>query len=429
MDKFNRTATPRERNIAGYSSLAMGAFIIAVSLGMYPKALEAQHAPLWVVFAAGALFALAGVSILSRDRAPPLLSELLMNVLWTLFAVIGAWAAWGSGKGEIHGSGVSLGWLIHFDGQALGRFMFAAGAILVTTIAAASWWRWFAKLGWRATAGIVVALALAAGALAKFVPAEPLWIDVHDDHARLARYALLSEQERWYQRRPGATAEWYFPYWRNFEHWIRAARGRLSAARVAPTDATVRAVPMTGNSPIIDGKIGAAEWQGALRIALEPEAGGGSVLLMSDGERLYLAADVPTSSAQTVYGRFSFRFHLELSPWLMDERVVVKSDGKLETMRTIGRPQQSGRPKWRTDRNVFERARGAATVAEHRQYELNLDLGEAGIKPGVPFTARLEIEGDPVPIENKRYGAAPMLGRADGPGPPLWLRVDGPRAM
>lgn len=165
IDKFNRPATPQERNIAGFSSLAIGAFIIAVGAGLIPRALEGAHAPAWVIIAAGGVFVLAGASILLRDRVPPSVSELLANLLWTLFAAIAAWVAWGGGKGEIYGSGIALAWLINFDGQAMGRFVFAASAILLAAIAAATWWRWFAKLGWRARAGIVLALALAAGAL------------------------------------------------------------------------------------------------------------------------------------------------------------------------------------------------------------------------------------------------------------------------
>ncbi|MGP1679098.1 MAG: hypothetical protein ACTS6J_18325 [Burkholderiales bacterium] len=116
---------------------------------------------------------------------------------------------------------------------------------------------------------------------------------------------------------------------------------------------------------------------------------------------------------------------------MADERAVIKGDGNLETMRTIGMPRASGmpraplKPRWRTDSNIFERARGAAIVAARRQYELSLDLAEAGIKPGVPFVARLEIEGGPVRIEKKTYGPRPLLGRAGSPDSPLWLRIGG----
>ncbi len=166
MDQFDRTVTPQERNIAGYSSLAVGVFIIAISVGLFPRALAGEHAPVWVIFAAGSVFVLAGVNILLRERLPVLATELLANVLWTLLAAIAAWVAWGDGQDEIYGSGITLAWLFNFDGQTMGRFVFAASAILVATIAAACWWRWFAKLGWRMRIGVFLALAIAACMLA-----------------------------------------------------------------------------------------------------------------------------------------------------------------------------------------------------------------------------------------------------------------------
>ena len=425
MDNFNRPVTPQERNIAGYSSLAMGAFIIAISAGLVPRALDGAHAPPWVIFAAGGVFSLAGASILLRDRIPLLLSELLANVLWTLFAAVAAWVAWGDGQAEIHGSGITLAWLLDFDAQALGRFVFAAGAILMATIAAACWWRWFAKLGWRTLAGIVLALALGALALAVFVPAEPLWTDVRDDHERLERYALLSGENGWYERKARASASWYDPYWRNYERWIQAARSRLAAARVAPQGTEVHIIPTSGVSPVIDGRLGADEWQSALRIALEPQARGGAVLLASDGKRLFLAADIPANTSASRYDQLRFLFHLELSPWLEDERAVITSAGKVQTTRTLRLRQASGKPGWRTDANIFERARSATTLDGHRSYELELDLAEAGIMPGVPFVVRLEIEGDPALTEKKPSRARPKLAWAGSVSSPLWLRIGG----
>ena len=259
MDKFDRAITPQERNIAGYSSLAAGAFIIAISVGFIPRALAGEHAPVWVIFAAGGVFMLAGVTILLQERLPLLATELLANLLWTLFAALAAWVAWGDGQGEIYGSGITLAWLFNFDGQTMGRFVFAASAILVATIAAACWWRWFAKLGWRMRAGILLALALGAGTLAILIQAEPLWTDVHDDHERLARYALLSGEPGWHQSKTSVSAPWHHRYSRNYAHWIQMARSRLAAIRSAPEGAEVHTIPISSKSPVIDGDIGADE--------------------------------------------------------------------------------------------------------------------------------------------------------------------------
>jgi len=425
VDQFDRTVTPQERNIAGYSSLAVGAFIIAISAGLVPQALAGEHAPVWVIFAAGSVFVLAGVNIVLRERLPVLATELLANVLWTLLAAIAAWAAWGDDQGEIHGSGITLAWLFNFDGQAMGRFVFAASAILVATIAAACWWRSFAKLGWRMRAGIFLALALAAGTLAIVIPAEPFWPDVHDDHERLARYALLSGEQGWYQRKKSASASWYHPYWRNYEHWIQAARSRLAAIRSAPEGAKVHTIPISAKSPVIDGNLGADEWHGALRITLEPQWRGCSVLLQSDGRHLFLAADVTDNASETPYDRLDFRFHLALSPWLEDESAVIHSDGKVQTLRTLRLRGESGKSEWRTDAHIFEQVHGATAVQGHRVYELELDLVEAGIKVGAPFAARLEIQGESSLAQKKPFRSRPKFAWTGTVSSPLWLRIGG----
>ncbi len=425
MDKFNRPVTPQERGIAGYSALIAGAGILAVGAGLVPRALDGMRAPLWVILAAGGVFALAGVSILLRDRAPAWVLGLLANVLLTLFAAIPAWIAWGDGQGQFSGSGVTLAWLFNFDGQAFGRFAFAAGAILMGTIAAAAWWKWFTGMDRRKLAGVVPALGLAGYALFVLVPAEPRWPDVHDDHERLARYAFLSEQEGWLGRKGSAPASWYFPPWRNFEHWTKAARSRLAASRVAPQDAEIRNIPISERSPVMDGRFAENEWQGALRIALSPESLGSSVLLISDGKRLFLAADAPADTTETGYDQFRFWFHMGLSPWLDNERALLGRGGHLQTLRALGAPQESKKPKWRTNWRIYERVHGATLVDAHRRYELQIDLEEAGINAGVAFPARLEIEGDPLRNEAGRFEARTSMGEAGSRAAPIWLRVGG----
>ena len=425
MDKFNRPVTPQERKIAGISALVAGVFILAISMGLLPKALDGLHAPLWVVFAAGGVFTLAGVSILLQGSVPSLVSGLIMNVLLTLFAAIPAWIAWGDGQRKYSGSGNALAAALHLDAPTIGHMVFAISAMLMAAFALVAWWTWFAKLNWRILAVAVPALALAGYALLVVLPAEPRWSDVRDDHERLARYASLSEQEGVHNHKGNEPASWYFVPWRNYERWTQAARSRLAAARNAPQDATVLTIPVSGRIPVIDGLIGAEEWLGALRIALVPGALGSSVQLMSDGKHLYLAADVPADTTETGYDQFRFWFHLGLSPWLDSERVIVGRRNHLQALRTIRIPQASGAPIARTDWHIFERMQGATAVTGHRQYELQIDLEESGIRPGVPFATRLDIEGDPVLNEAGKFKARTNLGGAGNQRTPLWLRVGG----
>lgn len=424
MDDPDRPATQQDRNFAGVSSLIMGAGILALGAGLFPRYLDDLRTPLWVILAAGALFLLVGVSMLVQQRVAAWVSGLIANAIITLFAAIFAWIAWGEGLREFSGSGISLAWLLGFDGMSFGRIVFSMGAILSSTFALITWLLWLATFEWKALAGVVPALGLAGYALFVLVPAEPLWADVQNDHDRLARYAELSTKEGWAGYGGGAPASWRYPPWRNFERWTKAARDRLAAARIAPAGAEILSIPDTGISPDIDGRIGADEWRGALRIALAPESLGSSVQLTSDGKRLYVAAEVPRDTTEDGHDQLSFLYHIGLSPWLQSETVSIRHSNDVTGLRTIRVPQTSLPPKDRTDSHVTQLARGATRVAPHRQYELMIDLREAGIKPGVAFTAGFHIEGDPVVDDKGKFKASSTLGTTYRSGSLLWLRVD-----
>lgn len=254
MSKFDRVTTPQQRAIAGYSSLIAGAGILAIGAGLIPKALDSVNAPPWVMLAAGALFALAGLNLLARQRMPAWMSGLFASLVWTLFAAFSAWIAWSDIMGLVKGSGVTLG-----------RFGFAAAAILVAVIAMAVCWKFLRALDARIAAAVVPALCLGGYALFLLVPAEPRWPDARDDHERLRRYALLAEKEGWLKLGGALPASWHYPPWRDFERWTKIARARLAAARVAPQGIDVRSIPLTRAAPIVDGRIGTREWEGALR--------------------------------------------------------------------------------------------------------------------------------------------------------------------
>ncbi len=60
-----------QRDAVGLIVLAVGAGILALGAGTWPDALRGLNAPIWVLLAAGGVFALAGASLLSHGRTPP----------------------------------------------------------------------------------------------------------------------------------------------------------------------------------------------------------------------------------------------------------------------------------------------------------------------------------------------------------------------
>jgi hypothetical protein len=202
------------------------------------------------------------------------------------------------------------------------------------------------------------------------------------------------------------------------EQGVRSARAALSKARQAPEGARVLAVPRARQAPTLDGRIYLEEWAGALQLPLQPAAGG-TVLLLAHGGHLYLAAHAFADKTDAGYDQFRFWFHLDLSPYLRSERVFVAGKGWLAQLRGVVLPP--GREQ--TDWNIFERMRGASRVEGYRQYELAIDMAEAGLFPGAPFPAFFEVEGDPVLDAAGQFKARTEVGRTGSAAAPVWLRI------
>lgn len=421
---MTHSATRLQRDGAGLVALLVGGGILALGSGVFPNVLSGAHAPMWVVLAAGVLFTLAGISLLAQGRAPDAAQGLIGCVLLTLFAAIPAWIAWGGSRAGFSAS--AGGFSIGAASADFARLGFGASGVLMAAIAGFAWIAWLRKLSWTARGGFFAAAALTAYLLLVVLPAEPEWPDVGDDHQRLARYALLVEDEGWSHIKGGEPLRWYYPPWRNFEQWTKAARARLAAQRVVPPGREVLAVPRLDAAPAIDGVIGAEEWRGARRILLAPESLGSSVLIGSHGDSLYLAADAPADTTASGFDQFRIWFHIRLSPWLDNERVFVDRSGGVSALRATRFPWGDNPPRTRTDWRIYERARGASTLDGHRRFELALDLAEAGIASGAAFPAWLEIEGDPLRDAAGKFKARSDLGRAGSHAEPLWLRVGAP---
>jgi len=420
------SASRGQRDAFGLIALLVGAGIMGVASGLWPDTLRGLNAPVWVLLAGGGLIALAGASLASHGRTPPWVQTVIANCIVTLFAAIPAWIAWGgsrrgfSASGGLGGTSLALG----VDLADLGRMVFAGSAIVMGLIALTVWIAWLRKLSWAGRGCFVIALALAAQLLFVVMPSEPRWVDVGDDHQRLARYALLVEDEGWSRLGGKEARRWYFPPWRNYEDWTKAARSRLAAARKLPTGHEVLDIPALAAAPVLDGSIGQDEWRGARRIALAPEVLGTVVRIASNEDYLYLAADVPADTTSDGFDQFRVWFHIGLSPWLDNERAFLDRHGGVASLRATRFPWGDNAPRQRTDWHVYERARGASTVSGHRGYELALDLGEAGIAPGVAFPLWLEVEGDPQRDAAGKFKARTDLGRAGSHAAPLWLRID-----
>jgi hypothetical protein len=404
--------------------LFVGGGIMAVGAGLFPSALAGANAPLWVILAAGACFALAGLAFFAQRWLPKALAGVIPGLLITLFAAIPAWIAFGEGPRQFSVSFSSFGLSLWWNDASLGRIAFGIGAVLGAVIAAYVWSAWWRALpGWGKTLAPIIA-ALAGWLLFVVMPAEPRWSDLSDDHQRLARYAELGEREGWLRHaRRGRPIDWAYPPWHDLEAWSKAARSRLAAARVAPAGATVLTVPVVERAPHIDGLIDEAEWLGALTLPLAADDAHARVRLVSDGVRLYLAGEAPADTTATGYDQFRFWYHLHLSSAMPYERAFLDGTGSVNVMRSAVFSWGGDKRHERTDWYTHRKAEGASRADGYRRYELALDLDEAGLHRGVPFPAFIDIEGDPVLDAAGQFKARTIVGRLGSLEAPIWLRI------
>jgi hypothetical protein len=411
----------------GVLFLAIGGFIMAGGAGLFPSTLKGANAPLWVILAAGATFALAGASFFAQRWLPKALAEMLPCLILTLFAAMPAWVAWGEGPRQFSMSLSGFGFALWWDTVSVGRIAFGFAAVVTGAIAIVVWIVWWRRLpGWGRVAFFPLA-AVAGWLLFVVVPAEPRWGGLADDHERLRRYGEIGEREGWLRHaRSGRPIDWAYPPWRNLDAWSKAARSRLAAQREAPVGAAVHAVPIHAPAPTIDGVFAADEWQGALILPMTEGDGRATVRLLSDGVRLFLAGEAPADTTAAGYDQFRFWFHLHLSPAMPYERAFLRgSGGDVNVMRSVVFPW-GGKPEFqRTDWYTHGLARGASTVDGYRRYEMVLDLAEAGLHRGVAFPAFFDIEGDPEKHPDGKFKARTTVGRAGNLQEPIWLRIAG----
>ena len=216
------------------------------------------------------------------------------------------------------------------------------------------------------------------------------------------------------------------------ERAVREIRARIAGVRRAPPDVHVATIPLAAAAPILDGIAQPGKWRGALRIPLEPAARQAWVLLLVHGGTLYLAAHAPADKTAAGFDQFRFWYHLELSPFMENERVFLAGRGPPTSLRGARLPRGGQALDERaptnalerlTDWYILERLRGASTVTGYRQYEMAVDLAEAGIGPGAPFPAFFEIEGDPEYDTAGKFKARFIEGQAGSASAPLWLRI------
>ncbi len=219
------------------------------------------------------------------------------------------------------------------------------------------------------------------------------------------------------------------------ERAIKDARSQLASLVQLPATASANVIPLiTGDRPRIDGRIEPSEWTMATRISIGIDGAQTWLYLLSDAESLYLACDVPADTTGRGYDQFRFHFHIGISPLIVNERIHVgtRKDDRLGGIRQTnvrwkGKPAKNHDERWKkypiSDWRIYQRARGLASLRDHRQYEAVLDLAESGLHVGVPFRAFVEVETDPAVDDQGKFDHRVYVGQYGTQGEPKWFLI------
>lgn len=212
---------------------------------------------------------------------------------------------------------------------------------------------------------------------------------------------------------------------------IKALRASVAGSREAPPGSAVAAVPLTSSTPDLDGNLQPGEWERALSIRGADDAET-TIYLQSDGEWLFVGGDARAERTAGGYDQLRVYLHAGLLPGLVNERVHLGRGRRVTSIRQTdirwqGAPPTSDDERWKrfpvSDWGIYRYAAGMSALRDHRQYELALHLGEAGLQPGVPFTLFVEVETDPQRDAAGRLVGRRYLGHFGSQEVPLWMVI------
>lgn len=271
---------------------------------------------------------------------------------------------------------------------------------------------------------IAIILAAAAPLAAVYSPRITEWDGHENDSARIADLsARLAGPGLFHQWLAAGDTLKFPPRWL-LTRWMTEARSRLAAIRRAPPDAPLIAVPLLSTPIVIDGLVSEAEWRDAARVKLQPENLGSLLRLASDGERLFVAAEVPADTTREGFDRLSLSLHFGLAPTLLSERIGVNGHGRDDVRRSVvARAEDHGIKIPYSQPLDFKKLKSASAVDGYRRYEVSIDLAEAGLTIGAPFTLSAQIEGDPQRHPDGKFSKRTYLGDSGGYRHPLWLNI------
>jgi hypothetical protein len=430
----------------GAAAILTGSAVLGASIWADDARMEA---PRWVAAAAGAVFVLAGLAVVKGyvwdrgvERPDDVWSQLFGTLICSGFAGIAGWVAFGPGERRFRVSGpIPLQWLPPAVNDWLGRGAFGLVAGLAGLLALLFWGRllWRLRLRpWRDWLRFAGALVLTGGAALAVLQATGdvrLWpanrglrqalaspgrSDAERLQLVLAAKLANPAYVRWQHR------EWFQQAYQAFDEEVllKELRSQITARVTPPAGVEAITIPIVSSRlPVVDGRLGPDEWSRATRIDLEK---GTTLYALSDGRRLYVAADVPSDTTEEGFDQLRFYYHVDLAGVIAHERVHVSRSARdaFASYRLSHMVRSAdARAMPLSEGHIYRLGSGASSMIGHRQFELVLDLDETGLHPGVLFAAYAEVETDPITDWGGRFRERAYAGRLGSQAAPVWLVI------
>mgnify|MGYP003636761200 CR=1 FL=1 len=216
----------------------------------------------------------------------------------------------------------------------------------------------------------------------------------------------------------------------SLERKIKTQRSSMSAQRLAPAGTSPTSIKFSNTEVSLDGILNNDEWSDATAVVIDEDANT-SLYFKTDGNWLYIAADVPREISQGGYDQLRIYLHAGLNKSLVNERIHIgKSAGvtsiRQTNFRWTGNPPENNDERWKkyaiSDWGLYKYAYGTSSMSSgHRQYEAAIHLSEAGLHRGAPFTLYAEVETDPLKNEQGKFVERQYLGELGDQQNPVWM--------
>lgn len=221
------------------------------------------------------------------------------------------------------------------------------------------------------------------------------------------------------------------------EELIKEVRSKISSKVQKPADQELLEIPLnTGDVPKIDGVLNQVEWKNAIKIPMGIDGKDVQLLLISDGENLYVGADAIDEITESGYDQLVFYIHINLISLLSNERIHTGiHDNGSEPMGLRetkiwwnGSRKRGDNERWKTygpidDWNIYKNAEHASSFNGHRQYEVKFQLKESGLHIGVPFAGVASLETDPTNDANGKFQNRNYIGQLGTLKEPRWFVI------